>query len=188
MKASRKSRLFVAVPLENDFKEMLVAFQNQNSKVCGARWVPLANLHVTLCFIGETDTANIPEIIGCLQKVATKTGHFLLDFQDICLFPPGRNSRMIWARFHSSPQFNELVANTESALQRFLENSKEHTEIMPHVTIARLKRPIRDDELRHLEMYAVKKNIVSSCELWESSLMPQGAVYQCINAIPFVPR
>ena len=102
---SDTKRLFIGVPLPEDFTDELEDFRNENSFVKGIRWVPKNNLHITLCFIGDYKIDRIKTLESEIDNISTNFKPFTLDFKELCFGPNFKKAYMIWAKFHSNESF-----------------------------------------------------------------------------------
>jgi 2'-5' RNA ligase len=130
-------RLFVALDLPWWLRERLSMLSG--SGIPGARWVPPANYHLTLRFIGETPAHRAEDID--LALAALRGRGFSLTLAGLGVFtksgPKGGRSTALWVGVERNPQLDHLQGKIETALQRAgLE--PERRRFAPHVTLARL--------------------------------------------------
>ena len=57
-------RLFVGIPIPVSLADPLYAFRQKHKDAEGIRWVQRENLHLTICFIGNTDANQLDDIIS----------------------------------------------------------------------------------------------------------------------------
>lgn len=172
----QQRRLFVALPLPPEICSPLISLQ-QAVPPTGLRWVPAENLHLTILFLG-----NVPE--EALEPMVNK----LTDVKGVAPFPmqlrptitavnKRGHTHMLWAEFESSVPFAQLCFRVAEALGHSLDR-----EPHPHVTLARSPKTFKDrlnttlfPRLEPLPFW------VSYVELWESTLLPRGPVYQSLQ-------
>ncbi|ADW16261.1 2'-5' RNA ligase [Desulfobulbus propionicus DSM 2032] len=85
-------RLFVAIDPPPEIREQLAGI------CCGlpaARWTPVEQLHLTLCFIGEVDGAIFLDIREALGELSAPS--FDLRLKGVGFFPPRGLPRVVWA-------------------------------------------------------------------------------------------
>ena len=130
-------RLFVGLDLPWMLRERLSMLAG--SGIPGARWVPPANYHLTLRFIGETPGYRAEDIDTALAGLRARG--FPLTMAGVGTFtkggPKGSRSTALWIGVERNPQLDHLQNKIEIALQRCgLE--PERRRFQPHVTLARL--------------------------------------------------
>lgn len=126
-------RLFVALPVPDDLREVLTGFQNG---LPGARWTEPDNFHLTLRFIGEVDYGMADDLAHLLMKIDAPCVDVTLDGFD--WFGNKRKPAVLFARAQKTDGLLHLQRKVESAAVRCglkPESRKYH----PHVTLARLK-------------------------------------------------
>ncbi|WP_119167168.1 RNA 2',3'-cyclic phosphodiesterase [Algihabitans albus] len=126
-------RLFVALSLPEDVRERLDML---DSGLPGARWVAAENLHLTLRFLGEVDSAQARDLDDTLSAIDAPG--FALTLQGLATFGDGAKVRALYADVAPNPALLHLQAKVESAVARAglpLERRK----FKPHVTLARFK-------------------------------------------------
>lgn len=141
-------RAFVAFTLPHETRAALKratdAFLDVAPGWAGEKWVPPANLHVTVEFIGELSAEALPEAVEALTRACATLAPFTLSLGDIVPKPGGSHPRMLWARFFDGV---EPARATASAVQEALVGSigleAEKRPFTPHVTLARLRVPRR---------------------------------------------
>lgn len=176
-------RLFVAVHLPDEMKEELYASFSGSVKgrVRGLRFVPPANVHITLKFLGETDEGLIPSIEEALKAVAEETGLFTMNVGGAGAFPDVKRPRVVWAAVKDGrDELVQLAKAVETALES-LGFERERRPFRGHVTVARVKVPaaakavgevVAANEGRDFGSFEVK-----GFSLVKSELKPDGAVY-----------
>lgn len=128
-------RLFVALPLPSEVRTRLSLL---GGGVPGARWMPPASLHLTLRFIGETDGGTAQDIAEALDTICFAP--FALTLAGIDTFGQGEAARVLWVGIEREPALLELRERVESAL-RLAGLAPDTQKYIPHVTLARLKKP-----------------------------------------------
>lgn len=125
-------RLFVALDLPGPLRERLAAL---GGGVPGARWIPAANLHLTLRFIGEVPPFRAEEADHALA--ALRARRFPLTLAGIGTFAKGGRETVLWVGVERNERLELLQGKVETALQRAgLE--PERRRFTPHVALARL--------------------------------------------------
>jgi RNA 2',3'-cyclic 3'-phosphodiesterase len=178
-------RLFIAAPLP---VPVLRAIQNYQSQYDfpGVRPVPETNLHLTLLFLGETPEESLPIIGQKLEEILVTHPKFNLSLKEISPGPKLKSPRLIWIRFEENPAFEKLVKALSKALP---EAGNTHPELIPHVTVARIKKDI----LSGIELPVIKPTEfpvyeVDKIALWQSELGSPHPHYSVLKEFSFAPN
>jgi 2'-5' RNA ligase len=125
-------RLFVAIDPPAEIREQLAGI------CCGlpdARWIPLEQLHLTLCFIGEVSGSAFLDIREALEGI--QVAPLSLRLQGVGFFPPRGLPRVIWAGIEKSEPLLTLQRKITTRLFQ-LGVEPENRKFSPHITLARL--------------------------------------------------
>lgn len=176
-------RIFIAINLSEDVKKKLQEYQREWADL-PLRFVKKNSLHLTILFIGYVNDERMVEICCNVREVAKKYQPFELNFNKICLGPPGKAPRLIWLEGEKNEAFTNLKRDIEGVMalgqndsRAFVEIEKELKIFIPHITLAR----IRQIEWRKLETSPqIDKEVsigvqVNSIEVMESNLKPSFA-------------
>lgn len=135
-------RLFVALrvpsPVLQHLAETAAALR---AELPPARWVPVANLHLTLMFLGEIAADRVEGLGEALTRCFASRGPFQLRLRDGGCFPPRRPARVAWVGFEPAPELEELQTAVAGALTDRLDLAAERRRFHPHLTLARPRRP-----------------------------------------------
>lgn len=179
-------RLFVTIALPDTLKDQLATLSNRFD---GARWVPAANLHLTLRFIGEVnpdETERIRVALGAIVQPA-----FFLRVKGVGRFPlnPQDPLRVLWAGLSEKAEIVSLRQTIENSIRALgLPADKQH--FMPHITLARVVA--NGSKIDHLGDCFLKANAalqgkpfrVISFHLWESRTGSGGVSYSTLGSFP----
>jgi len=96
-------RAFVAIDLPPSIQSDLAALQQRLATVlAGAqpgrsvRWIPAANLHLTLRFLGETTPAQHAAVAARLRTLAKSSGAFEITVSGLGCFPNDHRPTVLW--------------------------------------------------------------------------------------------
>ena len=128
-------RLFIAIDFPSEFKHKLGQLR---VTLPGAKWVPVKQLHLTLAFLGEIDTAMIPCVTQSLSTI--RASSFILRYVGTGCFPDKRRPHVLWAGLEPQPLLCDLVEKIRTSVTMCGIPLKNRT-FAPHVTLARLKSP-----------------------------------------------
>lgn len=147
-----------------------------------ARWVPEANLHVTLWFIGEVDEEGAANISEALQ-VPLAVSPFTLTAAGIGAFPASGPLRVLWIGIRSGT--DALTKMHADLTRRFslvgLEG--EQRPYSAHLTIARVKDVRRSDVSRVRQLLTripadAGSTTITSATLFRSRVSSKGSTYE----------
>ena len=124
-------RLFVALDLPEDTKD---ALSDLAGGIPGLRWVPRANYHLTLRFIGETPPLRAEEADAALAAIRARP--FDLRLGAPGLFEKNGQAQSLHLTAERTPGLEHLRTKVETALQR-AGFAAEKRRFAPHVTLAR---------------------------------------------------
>ena len=185
-----KIRSFLAFELPLDIKNTVARVSGElRQSTLKARWVKVDNIHLTVIFMGNIETEDIPAIARGVQGVCQTFGPFDLSLKGIDCFPNRRNPRVLWLGLDGDL---EPMSDFRDALQEHLTGfgiKEEKRKFKPHLTLARFRKPKKMDfeEDQLLSKYEDLSSSVCSLKeliLFKSDLKPTGAVYTKMEAWP----
>lgn len=184
-----EKRLFIAIPLPGDFAAVLSRWQSQHRGHWPARWTSKENLHITAAFLGAVEEQKIAALIQALKTALNDFKQFNLEFKRLTPAPSRGPARMIWADFYSCQKFNGLVNKIWPAAKGYVEPEIYDNIKNPvaHVTMARLREAIYLSGLKQPDLKE-KSFEVSSINLMESELTPEGPRYQVLEEIKLAAK
>jgi 2'-5' RNA ligase len=127
-------RLFIAIDPPQEVREQLAAL------CCGlpdARWTPVEQLHLTLCFIGEVSGDHFLDIREALAELTIPP--FPLQLRGVGFFPPRGLPRVVWAGVDRSEPLLVLQRKITTRLFQ-LGLEPDNRKYSPHITLARLNQ------------------------------------------------
>ena len=187
-----KKRLFIAIELPDKLKTELGYVVDQLATVGGLKSVKKDQLHITLAFLGDTDTARITSLKKIMDKVSRLTHPPKITPKLLSPFLNLADFRGVWVPVEMTPELSNLA----NILRAELINSGMHPDPKPfnaHITLAR-HRSQRDlaggggakshvdlDELqsllKELSSPPLPPGLANIITLFSSQLTPQGHVY-----------
>jgi len=182
-------RLFVAVDLSSEAIDEATRIAVEIRKRRGAlplRWVPPANMHLTVRFIGHVAADVDPVVRALVAPVPLQP--FDITFGGCGAFPPAGAVRVVWIGLASGgPQLTRLSGLFDDRLRPF-GFEPEGRPFSPHLTLARATRAERvprevRDLLARIEVRPVVTRI-GHAVLYRSHLSPSGARYEPLAQIP----
>lgn len=172
--------LFIAIPVPANHSDLLAQAAMEYDYLDNIRLIPPENFHVTVIYIGRTHLSNITFIKEVLNEATRKISSFRIDFQDIVLINRKGNSGMIWAQYNQSEAFQDSVHEIYYMLRSEMEIQMNHSEPIPHITLARIKKLNREQNWLP-GTYKNDLSFVSQVfELMESNQTTSGVFYKSI--------
>ena len=191
------TRAFVALLLDEAIRASVGAEIERLRPLSRAvAWVPAANLHLTLRFLGEQSDEQLGEVEAALVEAAAVTAPFALTLHGIGAFPGLERPRILWVGIADGALPARAVqGRVEAALER-RGIPRERQAWHPHLTIGRVfdERAWRRDTglpLRQALAAAARQTFgtlaVSHIALMRSDLSPQGARYRELASAELTP-
>jgi 2'-5' RNA ligase len=188
----RLLRLFVGVELDEAVRDAAAAISASLRRDLGqgveARWVPAANLHITLWFLGEVGESCLQSTLSAVDS-AFHEGAFDLEISGLGAFPSTGLPRVFWlgvtagadslARLHA-----ELTARLEP-----LGFEPERRLYSAHLTIARVKEIARGMSSREIRATLQSRPAqagrcrVAAVTLFRSHVSSKGATYEALQRV-----
>jgi RNA 2',3'-cyclic 3'-phosphodiesterase len=188
-------RAFVAIRMKDQVEDSIAKMIDElRHPDDGVRWVPRANLHVTLKFLGPAvDSHRLQQLAAGLHPLATKTAPFELAATGVGAFPNLEHPRAIWVGLHNveSGALAALAARLETVAAEY-GFEREKRRWSGHLTIGRvrgesIKGKTRDalNAMRERE-FGVSR--IESLTLYRSHLGPEAASYEALATFLFQSR
>ncbi len=185
-------RTFIALPLPPDWVESLRGVMRQLAVrvPAGVRWVDPTGMHLTLRFLGNTDTAQVLGIIAGLRRELAGEVAPDLALSGLGTFPPRGNPRVIWAGVSGQlDRLTNLQRGAESAVAS-LGWPAEQRPFRPHLTLGRIRNRASDAQ-RGAVLDTIAGIEVPECSIWrpdlvrlyQSVLTSQGPIYSGLGDI-----
>jgi 2'-5' RNA ligase len=134
-------RTFVAVEINSAVRQRTEELIEQlRSAGADVKWVAVHNLHLTLKFLGDVVSREIPRVCEAVGRGASEVEPFELEVRGAGAFPNARRPRTLWLGVGGGSQ--EMVAlheKVEGPLKK-LGFRPEHRRHQPHLTIGRIRR------------------------------------------------
>ena len=176
-----KLRLFIAIELPSNIIDGLRNVQEElKDKSNKSSWAKPENIHLTLKFLGDTETGKIDSMVNILEGIAGRSFSFEISVKGVGTFPAAGNPRVIWVGIEENKDMLQLYNNIEEGLAA-LGFEKERRDFKPHLTLGRIKfLNDRAGLKRRLEKVAglnLGRVAVAGFALFKSTLTPEGAIH-----------
>lgn len=137
--AERPPRCFVAVPIGAELRAALAGHVARLRRIDGAdaawRWTDAEGWHVTLAFLGATDSSAIPGLGRSLATVAAGHAPFALATGSVGTFPSRTRARVVWYGITDADgQLRRLARETQAAV-----GLDPESRFRAHLTLARAR-------------------------------------------------
>jgi RNA 2',3'-cyclic 3'-phosphodiesterase len=154
------------------------------------RWVAPKNVHLTLKFLGDISTANLEQLAGTLKGETALHGMFSISVGGLGAFPSPGRARVIWIGLEAPKALEALRRGVEAAAAQLGYNQEERP-FSPHLTIGRVVQNISTSELQRIRSGLETSKVgalgtvrVEAVHIFKSDLLPGGAVYTRLYALP----
>jgi 2'-5' RNA ligase len=178
-------RLFLAINFPPVVRGEIVA-ATASLRDCAPElaWVAEPQLHLTLKFLDEQPEERLDAIQLALAEVAGRHREPLLAMGGIGAFPNFRRARIVWMGVLQEPRLELLHHDIETTFET-LGFEVEGRAFRPHLTLARVRKPLPEDRLRELSRAAKRIEyrtdfLVHSIDLMQSNLTPSGPSYTTV--------
>jgi 2'-5' RNA ligase len=151
-------------------------------------WVPPANFHLTVKFLGAVDTDRLPDVERALGDAVAGVPPFALTLRGLGAFPSAARPRVIWAgTADGAAELAGVAVRVERTLSP-LGFPAEGRAFSAHVTLGRVRTPRRNPKLAEVLAASASVELVSvpvaRVSLMRSDLSPRGARYSELAGHP----
>ena len=189
---SETLRTFIALPLPDEWTGQLGATIADLSRALphGVRWVSPDGIHLTLKFLGATDSRVVPRILDAITENFADASSPQLSLSVLGTFPGGRNPRVIWAGVSGGAEgLEDLHRRAEQAVSG-LGWSTDGRPFRPHLTLGRVRDRINarqrqaiSDTVSGARLPAIRSWRPDTVRLYRSVLTPRGARYSNLGEV-----
>lgn len=198
-------RTFVAIEFPTVVKQQLRTVQDHLRELPALRdlppvlrWTDPEKLHLTLRFLGETETAQLGKMQNGLADIAPRHRPFSLAPSGLGCFSSWNNLRVLWVGIEGESEVLQAMQAEVESLARQTGFSPEHKRFSPHITLARTVRNAPRAALREASQQlrpAAEEELpgagfdwkVSELHLIRSVLRRGGAQYFKLASLPLQP-
>ena len=173
LEGHERARLFLGLPLPGPVVERLVPWQRDCLR--DVRVVSPSHLHVTLAFLGSTPVIRYDEIAAALREAAQAAERPVLT---VSRYRETRSVAML-VFDDLEARATRLAGDLHGRLERLGVYERERRPWLPHLTVARFRRPPR---LRP-ELPELGEVVPSEAAAFLSRLRPGGAQYEILESV-----
>jgi 2'-5' RNA ligase len=177
-------RTFLAIEVPEKIRKKIDdVIRDEKKRDLPIKWVKCENLHITLQFLGEIDENKKKEITPVLQEVVNKVTPFHISLEGIGCFPTPKKPRVVWVGvIQGKENLCSIAQKVETALAGY--GFREEKRFHPHLTIGRIKKFCTVDEILKRQITS-DPFVVDSIVLFQSTLKPEGPIYEALQTFPF---
>lgn len=182
-------RAFIAIDLPEELRAAVGQVQDRLKRAqLGVKvsWTKIANLHLTLQFLGYVDEPTIPKISEVLGAIAARHSAFDVPVGGAGAFPNERAPRVLWVGCRDEAGKLQALAGDVQAAMREFGFEPEHRAFSAHLTLGRVRVPRPDTALtRALDSVkdcACGTLRVDAIHLFQSQLHPAGSIYTKLSS------
>jgi RNA 2',3'-cyclic 3'-phosphodiesterase len=180
--SDERVRLFVALELPDEVRAALVEWRERVLKMVGdLRPVASESLHVTLCFLGWQDEADVPAVAAACSSIARAPTADLALRAGIWLAPRRPHVLAVELR-DDAGRLGAVQSELSTRLAGEGLFAPERRAFLPHVTVARVKHGARVRP-RELPPVAQMEFIGSRVTLFRTRLGRSGARYEALRTV-----
>lgn len=177
-------RVFIGFFTTKKIQEAVEKLQSQSEAFIKGKWVEPQNYHMTFQFIGEVNSAKLPDILKTLQETAQGLKPVRIKYKGLGVFPNIDRARVLW--FGVSNGHRQLIDISKAIVRanRRIGIKDEGKPFYPHVTICRIKefdKKALKDFLKKYESTNFGEDFVDRIALIKSSLTSVGPIYTVIE-------
>jgi 2'-5' RNA ligase len=184
------TRTFIALELDESLQSYLgEIIHRMAQELPTLRWVDPAGIHLTLAFLGELSDEQLVEAMQAAELAARKVPSFDYRLSHPGVFGSPRQPRVIWIGIDEP---TGRLLQLHQALNHELEQrgfEVDKRPFSPHLTLCRIKAPLKPDEQQRLQRLIAARNVVSSSSTYyvhhlsvmKSELSRTGAKYTCLR-------
>jgi len=182
-------RTFIAIDLSDNVRAAIEQAQTRLKRTNLAvkiSWTKVANLHLTLQFLGYVEEAVVEKISTALRLVAAQHQPFDVSVHGTGAFPNEKRPRVVWIGCDDAGDHLKSLARAMQDAMEPLGFDPERHEVLAHLTLGRIKSPRVDatltraiDSLKDTSFGTLR---VEAIHLFESQLHPEGSIYTKLSS------
>ena len=186
-------RAFVSIHIPAEVRERMRTAQVELERTIpksAVRWTPFEQLHLTLEFLGNVATADMPPLESALKQLATAHRPFELSAERVGAFSSTRNPRVIWVGIEGETDAVKALQSDVKGSVRSFVAEQETRAYKPHVTLGRVQ-PLKGRDLRQVSdalAAATEQSFgswrVDEFALMQSKLSPHGSQHSTLATFP----
>jgi 2'-5' RNA ligase len=190
---SRDIRVFIALLIPTESRAILSETMGrlQAQVPTGVKWVDPQGIHLTLKFFGNINSTWKEPVLEAMGDVGRQATPFNLELSSLGVFPNERQPRVLWSGVNGDME--ALAGLQEEVEQAMLALGfrREKRRFNPHLTIGRVRDGVGNSARQQIGkvmsatvLGPVEPWTVDAMHLVQSTLTPQGAIYDSLGHVP----
>lgn len=176
-----KHRVFIAIDLPDDLKELIVQAQDKMNKFnWPVRWEPIEKLHITLRFLGNITNEDIAIVQDIVHAEIQKTQAFPLTLDGYVFFPTSKYPTVLCLLVVDNTVLYTFQRALADALAEVQLGEPERHSFNGHITIGRTK-PMSVPYNALSQVKFKHQCECNSVSIYCSELLESGSRYTIIN-------
>jgi 2'-5' RNA ligase len=137
-------RAFIAIEIPEPLKQSISLLQRELAReTTGSGWVKPQNLHLTLKFLGDISPEQLSRVKMIAGAAAGAVPACKIKLDNIGVFPDMDKARIIWIGAERTPAELKFIAQEMENRLEGMGIKKEQRDFRAHITINRLRSPLR---------------------------------------------
>ncbi|MNE52677.1 2'-5'-RNA ligase [compost metagenome] len=134
-------RIFIAIPLPKEMKQKVDSLcRSYRDQLSFRKWVYVEDYHITVQFLGDTETSRIEQLKEVLEQALLEHKRFKLEAVGLGTFGRDAQPRVLWAGVEGDMSalhgLHQIIISANTRLGYVAEERPYH----PHITMARKYR------------------------------------------------
>jgi 2'-5' RNA ligase len=186
----RGKRLFLAINLSLASTKRVAEASARMQRAASERgykisWVPPANLHVTVKFLGWTRPEAVPALRDVIRDGLTGRSSFEVEAAGTGAFPSTAAARVLWIGLRDPSGGLAQLARDVDGWTAGLGFASEERDFHPHVTLGRVREPAEVGELLgSAGSQSFGGSVIRDLILYESVTKSSGSEYMVVHRWP----
>lgn len=187
-----KIRTFIAVDLSTEIIDQIghiIDYFKTQVPQEALKWVETKNIHLTVKFLGDISTEQLPQIKGIIQAELASFSSFDLRVEELGMYPHHKKPRVIWLGIKGGDPLIAMHQKLDRALVE-ADVPQEGRAYSPHLTIARVRRQTDPDttkligsRLSNFKVDSLGTLTVDQVHFYQSELTRQGPIYTRLSSV-----
>lgn len=177
------NRLFIAAEIPQEILSQVIGYRDRLNGRERFSWEPAFKLHLTLHFIGDTDTEKTTELVNGLSTLQS-IKPVPTAFTGFDAFYRNKRPSIVFAQLDKTTELSNLYNNFSSFLNS-LSITTDKKEFHPHLTLLRVKEFHDVSKLSGLLSVNVQPMsfFIQEITLFKSVLLPGGSKYSKLHTL-----
>ena len=183
---SERQRVFLGIDPGDDARHALAAFleDHLDGAVIPGRVVPPRNWHVTLRFLGSTESVQLDRVVGLIGARLVDEDPFRMSFDGLGAFPRPERATVLWLGVGRGAEAAAALATICEESAQHVGFAAEDRPFHPHLTLARIRPQQRVSELIESIGVVPATQVVDHVTVYRSATGRGGAEYTILDRLP----